>query len=79
MSHFLEPPTSRRSHMMREPLLRMGVWWYEVLAKPMVIQHSESGRMWVTDIIPPIRRRPGEECFRVSDSVTLYRLNNLTG
>ena len=34
---------------MRKPV-RRGAWWYEVLAKPVVTQHSESERMWVIDL-----------------------------
>ena len=34
---------------MRKPV-RRGAWWYEVLAKPVVTQHTESERMWVIDL-----------------------------
>lgn len=60
---------------MRKPV-RRGAWWYEVLAKPVVTQHSESERMWVTDIIPPRRRNPGRNVPVFSDSITIYRLNS---
>ena len=67
------------SHPHQGEPARWGAWWYEVLAKPVVSPHSESERMWVTDIIAPRRRNPGRNVPVFSDSITTYRLKSLTG